>query len=211
MSEGWADGVRKTAAYPVVYMFGMTALCASALVALATSTRERVEANEQVRFERAVLEAAAATMPERPLPGVVHRLYQERVGEPSDGTGGAYRLMEGGETVAYVLPFEGQGFWDIIRGVIGIGTDRTTVLGVAIYEQYETPGLGAEIAGPDFEGRFGQRRLAEGDRPLRLMPPGAELGAGDVHAVTGATQTCTRLERILNQAIEAWRERMDGA
>jgi hypothetical protein len=35
------------------------------------------------------------------------------------------------------------------------------------------------------------------------------LGVSDVHAVTGATQTSTRLEKILNDALKKWRAELD--
>jgi Na(+)-translocating NADH:ubiquinone oxidoreductase C subunit len=133
------------------------------------------------------------------------------MGEPTPATGGAYRLLKDGETIAYALPFAGQGFWDVIRGVIGIAPDRETVLGLAVYDQKETPGLGAEIAHPRFRNAFAGLRLAAGETPLRVQTGGGATDANAVDAVTGATQTCTRLERMLNAGIAAWRGRTGEA
>jgi major membrane immunogen (membrane-anchored lipoprotein) len=38
-----------------------------------------------------------------------------------------------------------------------------------------------------------------------MRRPGDALGPSDVHAVTGATQTSVRLEKILNDALKKWR------
>ena len=48
---------RQWAAFPVVYMFGLTFVSTLVLVGLSRFTDERVRANRQIRFERAVLQA----------------------------------------------------------------------------------------------------------------------------------------------------------
>jgi Na+-transporting NADH:ubiquinone oxidoreductase subunit C len=82
--------------------------------------------------------------------------------------------------------------------------DRRTITGIAFYEQNETPGLGAQITTITFTSQFRDKILAQGDKPLNIRPPGAPLGESDVHAVTGATQTSTRLEKILNDSLTQW-------
>jgi Na+-transporting NADH:ubiquinone oxidoreductase subunit C len=210
MAETETGKLKERGWYPVVYMFGITFVCAGILVGLATGTHARVEANARIRFERALLEAVAVVIPQRASPAAVHRLFLEHLGEPAPASGDAYRLLRNGRTVAYALPFEGQGFWDVIRGVIGIAHDGATVLGLAVYDQKETPGLGAEIAQAPFENAFAGLRLAPGRPALRVRQGGGTDDANAVDAVTGATQTCTRLERMLNEAIAAWRGRMEG-
>jgi Na+-transporting NADH:ubiquinone oxidoreductase subunit NqrC len=69
--------------------------------------------------------------------------------------------------------------------------------------------LGAEITKPQFKNQFDGKRLAEGDVPMELKPAGTELDVNEVHAVTGATQTCTRLEGIINSALVEWRKEME--
>jgi len=191
--------------YPVLYMFAITAFFSAILIGLSRFTQERVEANQQVAFERAVLEALPLDLPPKISSGQVHRIFQERVRAPAHGTGGAYTLMQDGKVAGYALPVQGQGFWDMIKGVVGIAPDRTTLTGISFYEQNETPGLGAEIAQPPFRSQFPGKRIAETGRPLSILPVGAKLGPSDVHAVTGATQTSTRLGAFLDPALSRWR------
>ena len=49
--------MRNKAWYPILYMFVITAFFSSVLIGLSRMTQERVEANERVAFERAVLNA----------------------------------------------------------------------------------------------------------------------------------------------------------
>lgn len=196
--------MRQTGPYPVVYMFIVTAVFSSVIIGFAATTRERVEANAQLAFERAVVEALPGLY-ERGLSSVqIHNRFAEQVTEPDPATGGAYTLRRGGQIVAYGLPFAGQGFWAPIRGVIGIAADKRTVTGISFYEQAETPGLGAEIVQPAFRGQFQGKALSWEEEPINMRRPGAELDENDVYAVTGATQTSVRLEAIVNQAVNEW-------
>ena len=195
-------------AYPVFYMFAVTFVAAGVLIGLSRFTAQRVEANREVLFEKAVLMALGLRTDERAQPSAIHRIFVERVAPPMDSTAGAYRLMGGGRVTAYALPVEGQGFWDVIKGVAGIEAEGGRLLGLAFYQQSETPGLGAEIVKDPFRVQFRGLKLADGDAPLRFKPVGSETGEGEVHAITGATQTCTRLEKILNEVIGRWRRQM---
>lgn len=197
--------LRTKAWYPVLYMFAVTAVFSGILISLSRFTRDRVEANQRIAFERAVLEALPLDLARRTPPAEVHRLFTEMVADPGEESGGAYVLMAEGEPVAFALPVEGRGFWDMIRGVVGIDTDRVTITGISFHEQNETPGLGAEITQPAFLSQFPGRKISPEGKALRIIPAGSSLGPSDVHAVTGATQTSTRLEKILEDALARWR------
>jgi Na+-transporting NADH:ubiquinone oxidoreductase subunit C len=189
-------------------MFLASAFFSSVVIGFAAATRQRVEANEMLAFERAVVSVVPGLY-EPGLSGVeIHRRFTERLNEPSEEAAGAYTLQQDGRIVAYALPISGQGFWAPIKGVIGIKADRKTVTGIAFYEQNETPGLGAEITQPPFRSQFEALTFSADDKPVRIVRPGAELGSGQVHAVTGATQTSVRVEKIINSAVTTWRSRV---
>jgi Na+-transporting NADH:ubiquinone oxidoreductase subunit C len=191
--------------YPVLYMFAATAFFSSILIGLARFSHDRVEANQRLSVEKAVLEVLPIELPPEASSIELHRIFLERVTGPSATSGSAYVLPEGDKVVAYAVPLEGKGYWDTIRGFIGIASDRKTVTGISFYEQNETPGLGAEIVQPPFREQFVGKRIAEGDRPLGFLPVGSALGESEVHAITGATQTSTRVERIINEDLAGWK------
>ncbi len=203
---------RDMRAYPIVYMFVVTFAAAGVLIGLGHATAARVETNREMFFERAVLSAVDQDEVLALSPARVHELFMETIRTPSASSAGAYRLVAGGpsavpgmdEVKIFALPFEGQGFWNEIRGILGISPDGMTVVGLAFYEQSETPGLGAEIVKPYFTDQFRGLSLRAGDPALRLKVAGSG-GAAGVDAVTGATRTCGRLEGILNEAIARWR------
>ena len=75
---------------------------------------------------------------------------------------------------------------------------------MAFYRKNETPGLGAEIAKAAFREQFIDKVIAIEGPQINIKRPGAVLGNSDVHAVTGATQTSTRLENIINAGLKEW-------
>jgi Na+-transporting NADH:ubiquinone oxidoreductase subunit C len=193
--------------YPVVYMFVLTAVFSSLVIGFTQSTIKRVEANEKLIFEEAVLATLGLYNPN--LSGLEqHKIFVEKIKEPSAQTGGAFTLVEGDRIVAYALPVEGQGFWATIRAVVGIDADKKTIKGFAVYQQNETPGLGAEIAKPEFRNQFKGKIISNEAKPLNINRPGTPLDESSVHAITGATQTSVRLEKLINDGLKNWKEKM---
>lgn len=196
--------------FPVAYMFVITVFFSSIVIGFTRFARERVEANEQRAFEKAVL----AVLPglyerEGKVSGLeLHKLFKEKVSGPDKYSAGAYTLKDDGKMIIYALPIIGQGFWAQIKGVIGIESDKKTITGIAFYQQNETPGLGAEIAKPEFRNQFKGKVISMGEKPIICKRPGARLDKNSVHAVTGATQTSVRLEKIINDALKEWQKQL---
>jgi Na+-transporting NADH:ubiquinone oxidoreductase subunit C len=195
--------------FPIFYMFVVTAFFSSVVIGLTQFTAERVAANDRIAFEESVLEVLPGLHVEDMTRLELHRTFVERVTEPNEQSAGAYTLRKNGRVIAYALPFSGRGFWAEIKGVIGIDSDCKTVNAIAFYQQNETPGLGAEITKPSFCEQFEGKVMAAGQRPIAFKRSGTELGPCDVHAVTGATQTCTRLEKIINTHLVEWRSHLE--
>ena len=194
--------------FSVLYMFCLTAFFSTIVIAFTRATGERVEANEMLAFERAVLSVLPGMYEQNLSKLELHRRFAESITTPDDSSGQAYTLKQNAKVIAYALPISGQGFWAPIQGVIGIGADKKTITGIAFYQQNETPGLGAEIAKPAFMEQFRDKVISSGDAPIKIKRPGAELGDNDVHAVTGATQTSTRLEKLINDELQNWLSQM---
>lgn len=191
--------------YSVGYMFVVTAFFSALVIGFARGTRGRVQANEQIAFEKAVLGAFPEIIYSNDAEA--HRLFQEHF-EQQPEAAGAWVYVKDGTTAGYALPIEGKGFWAPIRGIVGIGPDGRTIRGLAFYEQNETPGLGARIAEPFFRDQFQDLAMNQEGPPVELRPEGSELSAGQVHAISGATQTCMRLETLLNEDLLDWLGKM---
>jgi len=202
--------IREKPWFAVAYMFLVTVFFSSIVIGLTQLTREPVEANERLAFERAVLSVLPDIRIEEMTRPKIHNMFVETIEEPNESSRNAYVARRHGQAAAYVLPISGQGFWAPIKGVIGIETDRRTITGVAFYEQKETPGLGAEITKAPFRNQFEGKVIWPHGDPIEIKRPGETLGENEVHAVTGATQTSNRLEIIINKALEQWRDQSAG-
>ena len=198
--------IRNKSWFPIAYMFCMTAFFSSIVIGLTRFTSERVEVNQKLAFERAVLSVLPDMQAGTMTSSEIHNTFDEMIRQPDKSSKGAYRAERNGRVFAYAMPISGQGFWAPIKGVIGIKTDRKTITGIAFYQQNETPGLGAEITKPAFRNQFPGKVISSRGEPLRMRRPGATITDNEVHAVTGATQTSTRLETIINTALRKWQD-----
>jgi Na+-transporting NADH:ubiquinone oxidoreductase subunit C len=200
--------IRKRPWYPILYMFCVTAVFSTVVIGFTRLTSESVEANQRLALERAVLAVLPGLYQQNLSRLELHRRFTESVAQPDESSGGAYTSKENGRITAYAVPISGRGFWAPIKGLIGVKADKKTITGIAFYEQNETPGLGAEIAKRPFRDQFEGKEISSGDKPIRIRRPETTLGDNEVHAVTGATQTSTRLENIINTALKKWQAQM---
>ncbi|MBE0433139.1 FMN-binding protein [candidate division WOR-3 bacterium] len=202
--------LRDRAWFPVSYMFVLTLVLSTILIIFGTATRKRVEENETLAFERAVLEALSIELGAASAPGQIHRIYLSDIRAADETSASALMYIKGDSLHGYALPLEGPGFWAPIKGVIGIAPDRVTITGIAFYEQNETPGLGGEITRPSFRTQFAGKRITDAGRPLEIRSPSEPLDESSVHAITGATQTSIRLEKFMNERLAGWRDAMEA-
>lgn len=222
------------------HLIGLVVVVGAALtvgaVALQVATADRMEHDRALRQDRALLSLFAdawgvadpAVLPEREVEALVAarvdrtmKVVDVSTSPPTDvpllrvyATGRRERL------VGIAFAAGGAGFWDRIDLVAAVTPDREHLLGVAIVEQHESPGLGDRVAEPAFLDQFRLRaRQAAGAPPLPAVPPpdgkgqvlyvlrGGPTGPADsrwgraVDAITGATQTSTAVEQILNERL----------
>ncbi|MBW8035435.1 MAG: FMN-binding protein [Planctomycetes bacterium] len=189
--------------FPVLYMFLVTAFFSSIVIGFATFTRDRIEANRQLDFEKSVLDVFG--LAEGKSNAGIHEAFVGQI--ERDDRLGVYVLKDGGR---FALPLEGKGFWAPIKGMLGVSADGVTLLGISFFEQNETPGLGGLIVTDKFRGQFAGKKLSTLERAIGIEPFGSEIGENQVHAISGATQTCVRLEKIINDGVGAWRKKVSG-
>ena len=79
-----------------------------------------------------------------------------------------------------------------------IHTDLETIKRLKILENTETPGLGGRITESWFQDQFRGKKLIP---ELKIVPYRRAEGPNEVDAITGATQTSSAFERIINSNI----------
>ena len=114
-----------------------------------------------------------------------------------------YKIMDAdGNHSGWVLPAAGQGFADRIELLIGLSADLSTITGLYVLDQKETPGLGDYISLPDFQERFRNKPTGE---PLAAVKADPQA-PNEVLALTGATVSSWSVCTIVNDAIARLRE-----
>lgn len=93
------------------------------------------------------------------------------------------------QPVGYVIPINGFGLWDAIYGYLAVETDGSTIIGIAWYDQKETPGLGANIAEKPWQVQFYGKKIFQpdpkGEVDVKTAPIGITVVKGKVIEVLG--------------------------
>jgi len=109
-----------------------------------------------------------------------------------------------GTQVGWVLPASGQGFADRIELLIGLDLQRSTITGLFVLDQKETPGLGNFITSDDLF--LNQFAGTSADDPLVVTKTDPAPGSNQIQAVTGATISSESVATIVNKAIENFKD-----
>jgi Na+-transporting NADH:ubiquinone oxidoreductase subunit C len=116
---------------------------------------------------------------------------------------GAVYLVKGkGGVEQVVLPIEGVGMWGTLYGFVALDRDGNTVRGLTFYDQKETPGLGSEIANPEWQALWVGRRAYDPNWEPKLTvikgvagPP--QKDPHRVDGLSGATITSNAVSRLI--------------
>ncbi|MDH5741990.1 MAG: FMN-binding protein [Candidatus Aminicenantes bacterium] len=165
------------------------------LAGVAKLTKERSAFNILKEIEEAIVNV---------IPGTVQnqKLYEE---EDLSIYGGQ---DESGQSIGYAVQSTGIGFQDKITLMFGINVSLTKIIGLAVIDQKETPGLGAKIRDWNAFLQFWENRNATGEIILRKPPAGSleELSPMEINTITGATISSKKVLEIVNFSLERLRE-----
>lgn len=117
-----------------------------------------------------------------------------------------YEAKVNGQTY-YILALRGTGLWGPIWGYLSVKDDRNTVYGADFGHMGETPGLGAEIALPDFSSRFpGKTIFKEGVfKSIAIVKPGkTAVGQDYVDGISGGTITSQGVNAMLLESLKGY-------
>ncbi len=189
----------KGSLYTVSYAASLGIVCAGLLTGVGGFTRPYRVANEQAEKVRNIL--AVLEIPHdsgagaRELVGVFERTVREGTHEDLH----FYVYVKDGKLTTAAFAFKGQGLWGPIEGFLALEPELATVRGVTFHKQEETPGLGGEIGSEWFREQFRGKSIGEVGAPgIRIKKGGGASGPSEVDAITGATMTCVKVEKMLS-------------
>lgn len=142
-------------------------------------------------------------------------LYVVKKNRPKDDQSDIY---------GYVIPINGYGLWDAIYGYLGLAANANTVLGMTWYDQKETPGLGGDIALPEWQKQFWDKVIFQKNASGATNPNQARLGIkvvkttvaetfgnmpqadSAVDGISGATITVMGVNEALQNSLAPYRQ-----
>lgn len=111
----------------------------------------------------------------------------------------------------YVIPVRGKGLWGPVWGYIAVAEDGNTITGAVFAHKGETPGLGAEIATPQFADEFKGKQLFDENGEfvsVRVVKGGvANSNINPLHgvdAITGGTVTSNGVDKMLSDCLKQY-------
>lgn len=113
-----------------------------------------------------------------------------------------YFVKKGGQVEQVVLAIEGLGMWGTVYGFLSMAPDANTVLGLAFYDQKETPGLGGEIGNPKWQALWRGRKGFDEQWQPKLAVIKGPAGPADqdphrIDGLSGATITSNAITRLV--------------
>ncbi|NBB95302.1 MAG: FMN-binding protein [Planctomycetes bacterium] len=109
--------------------------------------------------------------------------------------------------VGYVVRGSGAGYGDTIIALIGLNRDASTITGVYVLSQKETPGLGSRIADSSWNSQYDGKAT---EPPLEVVKK-APAEPNDIQAISGATISSNALTNIVNGTVEDFRRALQAS
>jgi len=133
--------------------------------------------------------------------GAARDRTEEHVVQRTDGRDATvYRaISEDGRHVGWVLPADGLGFADRIEILVGVNADASTITGINVLSQKETPGLGDNITREDFRVQFAGTPASAPFKAVKRGP----AAPGEIRALSGATVSSDSVCSIVNATLAA--------
>ncbi len=161
-------------AFPVILLTVVVTVCVSLLTYVDSLTRERISAQED--------EAVKAMLDEM-FPDMSRYDFQNET----------YIIYSDGDQIGYAFLAVGKGYGGDINILVGLNDD-TTLKGITIVSQEETPGLGTRITEPSFTDQFAG---------LDVNQVALSRDGGRIDAITGSTISSSAVvEAVRETALE---------
>lgn len=174
------------------------------LVGVYLATLPQIQRNQAEALQRAIFQVlpGAARTQAFVLDGERLRPHEGPEGQVPDVEAIFAGFAADGRFIGYAIPADGPGFMDNIGLIYGYDPTRRVVVGMAVLESRETPGLGDKIiSDAEFHENFAALIV---EPSIVAVKKGAKQGANEVDCITGATISSEAVVSILNRSSERW-------
>lgn len=112
--------------------------------------------------------------------------------------------LPNGKVIGYCFDITGSGLWGTMKGLLAVTPDFQSIINYTIYDQMETPGLGARVEESWFKKQFAGKPVKVNGQiaDYALVPEAAPITAIQVRQITGASITSNSVLKMLKAAFE---------
>jgi len=204
--------------YPVLFMLIITIVFVGVLSILYRSTEKGIETYKKQTYQMQILTLFADTLSattgtDKAALADLTKLndnFKQFITEKQlpKATGAAVNrkyyvaTSDKGIALGYCFDVTGSGLWGTMRGLIAVTPDFNKIINFIIYDQMETPGLGARVEEPWFKAQFAGKTLinAKTISDFILVPEEAQPADLQIKQITGATITSSSVLKIIKAA-----------
>lgn len=188
--------MKKSFAYPIVFMALLTAIFTLVLSYLNYSTAEKIASIQGADLQKKILYVFDIELPSEEVEDI-KRVFDEKIESEEIDDETIYTFKEDGEVKGYAFPATGPGLWGTINAYVGISSDYSELLGLEFIRQDETPGLGGRITEDWYKEQFRGIDLTDiADENYVIYRPAT---GGNVDAIAGATLTSKSVSNLVNE------------
>ncbi len=114
-----------------------------------------------------------------------------------------------GARVGVATMLEGGGFQGMITLMVGTDPESGKIYGIRVLQHQETPGLGANITGENYQRNFVDKPF--GDYQVVKRPVDQQEEPYKVEAISGATISSEKVSNIVEEAVESIKREFGGS
>lgn len=195
----------QTPLYPILFVILLSLVFVGTLATLYRGQEARIEDQKRSAYQKEIIEvcldslSSAAGMSAATLRQDYASAYSRFARElpPNPMRRRAFVIQAQKRTVAYVFDIPGKGLWGSMRALVALSADLQSIIGLTVYEQVETPGLGSRITEDWFTGQFRGKPVPDASFEYELIPEEQSPNGLQIRQVTGATITSRAVTDML--------------
>ena len=172
--------MKKSFAYPIIFMSLLTAIFTLVLSYLNYSTAEKIQAIQGADLQKKILYVFDIDTSSDEVEDI-RRVFDEKIVAEEIDNEIIYTFKEGNE----------------VKGYVGISKDYSQLLGLEFISQDETPGLGGRITEDWFKEQFRGIDVTNSQEANYVVYRPASNG--NVDAIAGATLTSKSVSNLINE------------
>jgi len=179
----------------ILFVMILGVAAATILIGTDSYTSTIIQENQELSLKSTILDAFEIAYEE----GTIIDIYDQSIVEEAVEGYTFYTTSEG--YVGYEI--EGTGLWGPIEGFLALETDLVTIKSIRISYNEETPGLGGVVAEKWYLDKYRGKQFS----PEIIIKKDADMSKiNEVDAITGATNTSTAFQLLLNENYQQRKE-----